>query len=207
MTLLCCKGESEWVTQAHSWVQANCSQRNVKRILVPAGETPKPLYAYWEQIRPEILKDKQLVQIDEIAAGPAQGAFQRFFRDYLPSYVSQFEFFESGSQGGDLALLGLGMNGHIAFHEPGLSSDFYSGCVPLSKCTRQVLNLEHETWGATFGVKAIMKADAILLLVRGEKKRDILERVLRREPLPAAALLDHPQLSILCDFEITPPVS
>src|SRR5690606_19831493 len=137
------------------------------------------------------LRDRTLVQIDDILTGPRRLAFRRFFAQHLPSYQEQMEYFESGERAGDIALLGLGMNGHVAFHEPGLSSDFYSGCVRLSEATRAVLNLREETWGMTFGLAAIRQARAILLLVRGEKKRSILERVLRGEDVPAAALLRH----------------
>ncbi len=203
MQLQCCKDETEWISAANLWVQDYCRRYQVKRLFLPAGETPKPLYAYWEREQPAFLQNLTLVQIDDVVTGPTRECFREFFLQYLPSYAEQMEFFSEGEKGADLALLGLGMNGHVAFHEPGLSSELYSGCVELSAATRITLKLSEPTWGATYGLKAFKKCHGILLLVRGEKKRQIAERVLARDKeVPAAQLMNSASLTVLADFKL-----
>ena len=42
------------------------------------------------------------------------------------------------SAGGiDLMLVGVGLNGHVGFNEPGISPDHYSHVVPLEESTRE----------------------------------------------------------------------
>lgn len=170
---------------------------------MPAGETPRPLYAFWEKEKPQYLRSLTFVQIDEVISNTGPQRFREFFLQNLPSFRDQFEFFETGELGADLALLGLGMNGHVAFHEPGLSSEFYSGCVELTTATREVLQLPAPTWGATYGLRAFRNCAATLLLVRGEKKRSILQKVLRQEQnVPAAELNRFVNVTVLTDFEL-----
>jgi 6-phosphogluconolactonase/glucosamine-6-phosphate isomerase/deaminase len=192
MQLQCCKDETEWISAANLWVQDHCRKFNVRRLFLPAGETPKPLYAFWERERPDFLRDLTFVQIDDVVTGPT-------------SFSKQFEFFADGEKGADLALLGLGMNGHVAFHEPGLSSAFYSGCVELSSTTRTVLSLTERTWGATYGLDAFRKCCGVLILVRGEKKRAIARKVLAQDKnIPAGQLANFQSAKMLTDFIIEP---
>jgi glucosamine-6-phosphate deaminase len=101
----------------------------------------------------------------------------------------------------DLAWLGLGLNGHVGFHEPGIDPRMFSGCVRLSAKSTETLQLEPDTWGLTYGVGAFMACKAILILVRGESKREVLTRLLRADPaLPASHLLRHGNLTSLSDF-------
>jgi 6-phosphogluconolactonase/glucosamine-6-phosphate isomerase/deaminase len=63
------------------------------------------------------------------------------------------------------------------------------------------LGLEHESWGLTYGLGAFLRCRSVLMMVRGEEKREILEAILRDDNLtPAAQLLRlHPQVTVLCD--------
>jgi 6-phosphogluconolactonase/glucosamine-6-phosphate isomerase/deaminase len=204
MQLQCCKDETAWVYAADQWVQDHCRKHNVRRLFLPAGETPKPLYSYWEREKPQYLRGLTLVQIDDVITGQTKARFREFFLQELPSFKSQFEFFTDGEKGADLALLGLGMNGHVAFHEPGLSSEFYSGCVELSGVTRAVLQLSEPTWGGTYGLGAFNLCKGVMLLVRGEKKRPILKRVLHQDrEVPAAELMRLQNFTVLTDFEVS----
>ncbi|MEK7357725.1 MAG: 6-phosphogluconolactonase, partial [Bdellovibrionota bacterium] len=100
----------------------------------------------------------------------------------------------------DVAILGLGLNGHVAFHEPGLGRDFFSGCVKLSDTTVGQLAAEPETWGITYGAGAFARCRSVCIMVGGASKRDVLKRLLAGDDsLPATALMKHPDLTIFAD--------
>jgi glucosamine-6-phosphate deaminase len=113
----------------------------------------------------------------------------------------------------DLAILGLGTNGHVAFNEPG--SDWLAPTreVVLETATKQAqqglysnpADVPHH--GLTMGIATIRAARAILLLVSGANKAAAVDAMLRGEPDPAwpvTAILDHPRLTILGDKKLRP---
>ncbi len=203
MKLFACKDENEWVARADEWLNEQSRRfRNSQsiRLFVPAGETPRPLYRSWRKNPSRLDSRLRFIQVDEVLAN---GMFRRFFCDELPTFQSRFEFIEDASGGGDLAFLGLGLNGHVAFHEPSLPRQFYSGCLKLDSETCSRLKLPAGSRAVSYGVDAFLKTRAIALLVRGPQKKSILQDVLeRRRPLPASWLLDHPDLTVFTDFEI-----
>jgi hypothetical protein len=163
------------------------------------------LYKVWETKKPDYLRGMDLVQIDDVLTGSQRGMFKRFFDEHLPSYLTQLRGIEMGDRQADLAVLGLGLNGHVAFHEPGVDSGFYSGCVRLSEVTCQNLELEPGTWGISYGAQAFNACKSILMIVCGSSKREILQRLLEGESsVPASALLNHPSFTILADREALP---
>lgn len=176
---------------------------------MPAGNTPIPLYRAWEKHRPPFLESLRFIQIDDLLNGKKKGLFKKFFEAQLPSHAARFEWIEnSAPQQADLAVLGLGLNGHVAFHEPGLPADFQFGEVELSESTKTALGLEAKAKGITYGAQAFFNAKAILILVTGASKKDILARLrARTEPdpkLPISLLLDHPDLTFLVDEPAMP---
>jgi glucosamine-6-phosphate deaminase len=111
-------------------------------------------------------------------------------------------------EGVDLQLLGLGHNGHIGFNEPG--DEFRNGthCVALTQSTIEAnsrLFEEGETipeYAFTMGIRSIMQAERILLVVSGEDKADILRRVLTgpiTPSVPASILQLHKDVIIVAD--------
>lgn len=201
------QGQNEWVQAASDWLNEKQAQYKAQSLYVPAGETPKPLYRDWELHKPGYLNKMKMIQIDDVLDGEKKNLFKQFFFDELPTYAPKIEYFESGESQADLGILGLGMNGHVAFHEPGLAPNFYSGCVRLQNETLRNLDLANGTWGKTYGVNAFYKCKALLIAVKGVKKKEILLRTLEggqrlAKEVPACALLSHPDLTILTDFEI-----
>ncbi len=111
----------------------------------------------------------------------------------------------------DLALLGIGVNGHIGFNEPG--SDFASRTrvVSLREETRvanagrfdgQVEQVPRQA--VTVGIATIMEARQVLLLATGESKARAIRAMLHgpiTTELPASALRRHPNLAVLIDRE------
>jgi 6-phosphogluconolactonase/glucosamine-6-phosphate isomerase/deaminase len=50
-------------------------------------------------------------------------------------------------------------------------------------------------------VGTFFEAKAILLVVRGQNKKEVLERLKKGDPsLPASGLLNHPDLTVLTDL-------
>ena len=102
----------------------------------------------------------------------------------------------------DLCILGLGKNGHIAFNEPGCDWDLEFFDTPLDKVTKNDLrNLSIPiTHGRTLGIKKILSAKKILLLVSGKKKEIPLQKLLKKKvdkSFPVTSLINHPNLTII----------
>jgi 6-phosphogluconolactonase/glucosamine-6-phosphate isomerase/deaminase len=206
MKKIIAQDQNDWVLHASTWLDDKQTQYRAQSVYIPAGETPKLIYKDWELRKPAVLKHLKMIQIDDVLEGHKENVFKQFFFDELPSYASQIEYFGNGQTQADLGILGLGMNGHVAFHEPGLNFNFYSGCVRLQNETLRNLELEPETWGKTYGAAAFFGCKALLMIVKGAKKKDILLKTLDKvgeaHGIPAQALLQHPDLTILTDFEI-----
>lgn len=182
-----------------------CAAKAPKSMFLPAGRTPTPVYQLWEKENPSFLKGIPLFQIDDVMHGKGKGQFKKFFEDELPSYLSQFTWIEEGDDEADVALLGLGLNGHVAFHEPGLGRDFFSGCVRLSDVTRGQIEAEPGTWGITYGAGAFNRCRAVCVIVSGKSKREILQKFLAGDPsLPVSALLKHADLTVITDRDAYP---
>ena len=106
-----------------------------------------------------------------------------------------------------LAMLGIGMNGHIGFNEPGAKDNFEGGKVLLSENSRMVgqkyfdktQNLEY---GVTLGIKTLAASETVILIASGETKADIIAHALKtnNDPnLPASYLTNHPNYHVFLD--------
>ncbi|HYJ38188.1 MAG TPA: glucosamine-6-phosphate deaminase, partial [Chitinophagaceae bacterium] len=86
------------------------------------------------------------------------------------------------SRGGiDLMLVGIGMNGHIGFNEPGSSFDNYSHVADLDETTVRVgqkyfsgpMELEK---GITIGLKHLMESRKLILMANGINKAGVISK-------------------------------
>ncbi len=90
----------------------------------------------------------------------------------------------------DLALLGLGPNGHIAYNEPGSTADSRTRVIDLTpESIEQASAYWHDTMpipsrAMTIGVGTLLEARRIVLMVAGAAKAEVLRRALR-EPMSA----------------------
>lgn len=114
----------------------------------------------------------------------------------------------SCSGGIDLQLLGLGHNGHIGFNEPGTAFEKGTHCVDLTETTitanKRFFSSEKEVprQAYTMGIKSIMQARKILVIVSGEDKAPILKEVLQgpiTPSVPASILQLHNDVTIVAD--------
>lgn len=110
----------------------------------------------------------------------------------------------------DIQLLGLGHNGHIGFNEPDDELIAGTHIVKLKEETREanarffasIDDVPREAY--TMGVGSILKANTILLVVRGSDKARIVKEALTgpvTTEVPASLLQTHPRLIVLLDRE------
>jgi glucosamine-6-phosphate deaminase len=106
----------------------------------------------------------------------------------------------------DLALVGIGVNGHVAYLEPGRSLPPRTAVIGLSTSTRRRLAEDgvHPVprRALTMGLETILSAREILLVAIGREKARPLAAALRgpvTPRLPASFLSLHPQLTVVAD--------
>ena len=108
----------------------------------------------------------------------------------------------------DLQLLGLGNNGHIGFNEPGAAFEKETHLVDLAESTiranaRFFASIDEVPKQAyTMGIRTIMQAKKMLVVVSGEGKADIVSRAFFgpvTPEVPASILQMHPDVTVVCD--------
>jgi glucosamine-6-phosphate deaminase len=106
----------------------------------------------------------------------------------------------------DACILGLGVNGHIAFNEPGSSWELATHVVHLSHATRAAHERQAQVpWnipvcGITMGIKTVLEARHILLLIAGTHKeaaRQAFYAGVADADWPVTSLLAHPHVTVI----------
>jgi glucosamine-6-phosphate deaminase len=110
----------------------------------------------------------------------------------------------------DLAVLGIGSNGHLGFNEP---PSLPSSPTRLVKLSQASVQSNGSYWGGeshcptsavTAGMDIILAAREIILLVSGENKRSVLRRALNEPPspeVPASYLQHHDNVTVVTDTD------
>jgi len=204
--------------------------RPAQRLLLPTGHTPLETYAGLRahaadgSLRSE---GATVFQLDEYAGLDA--ADPHSYRFYLRRELAGIPFAAREELAGDaadpqaecaryekllraapvdLAVLGLGRDGHVAFDEPGSLLDEGVHRVRLHPATRADTaadfgGIEHvPTEALTVGLRTLHATRELLLLVTGEAKADALDAMLEQPPssaCPASLLRSHPRLTVICD--------
>jgi glucosamine-6-phosphate deaminase len=131
-------------------------------------------------------------------------------RDDPVTAAASYDAAVAEAGGIDIAILGLGPNGHLGFNEPPSGPDAPSRSVVLTDAS---LDSNAAYWGSrenvpteamTAGMGTILAARRVLLVVHGEAKRPILARLLDERvsaELPASFIRDHPAATILADLD------
>ena len=110
-------------------------------------------------------------------------------------------------------MLGLGHNGHIGFNEPSDSFETGTHQVTLTDNTIQAnarlfSNINEVPKAAiTMGIRNILLARQILLVVSGADKADALHKALYgpvTPQVPASILQMHPQVTVVADVDALP---
>lgn len=108
----------------------------------------------------------------------------------------------------DVQVLGMGHNGHIGFNEPEEAFELETHVVNLTESTikanARFFASEDEVpkKAMTMGIKSIMQARQILVVVSGEDKADIVKRAFTgpvTPNVPASILQMHPNVVLVGD--------
>ena len=108
----------------------------------------------------------------------------------------------------DLQVLGMGHNGHIGFNEPGNAFELETHVVDLSERTIEAnarffaSRDDVPRQAMTMGIKSIMMAKKILLMVSGEDKAEAVKRAFTgpvTPQMPASILQLHPYVTLVGD--------
>jgi glucosamine-6-phosphate deaminase len=111
--------------------------------------------------------------------------------------------------GVDLAVLGIGRNGHIGFNEPGAPFGSRTRVVRLAESTRRVNAADFEGNRAperaiTVGMATVFEAREVLLLASGANKAGAVAAAVEgeiSESVPASILRRHPNATFLLEDE------
>ncbi len=203
-------------------------------IAVPTGNTPLPLFA---EVIARVaqgaldLSQAQVYCLDEyLGVAPADpvsltGWLWRHFLEParipaahvhpLPATAADLTAAcavfdgELAARGGlDLAIVGIGRNGHVAYNEPGATADSRTRMVPLTDesvagAAAYFAGRRVPALAVTIGMATLLEARQIVLMVTGSAKAEILWRALC-EPMtaevPASWLrLAGDRLTVLAD--------
>ncbi|MCR4427062.1 MAG: glucosamine-6-phosphate deaminase [Firmicutes bacterium] len=199
------------------------------------GETPIGLYAELARLHHEEGLDFSGVttfNLDEYCDLPKEDSrsFHSFMWRHLFSHVNvdprkvhtlkgtapdleeecrRYESLIKDTGGIDLQVLGIGVNGHIGFNEPGSPPDGRTRVVTLTAQTVEINRAKEKVESlpgraVSMGIGTIMDAKQILLLAAGRSKADIVHRATRgpvTPSVPASILQNHANALFMLDLE------
>ncbi len=202
--------------------------KQLKSIGLATGSTMMPVYQKWRQSSASF-NDVVTFNLDEYVGLSADNcnSYSYFMHQELFNHVTfkshyllngvasnlqqACEDYEQALQDNplDLQLLGVGENGHIAFNEPGTSIDSVTHLAQLTDSTINVNSRFFEeddalpTQALTMGIKSILNAKRIIIVILGEKKRAALEKLYAGkvdDVWPITYLLQHPHVTVVTDL-------
>ncbi|TAN15244.1 MAG: glucosamine-6-phosphate deaminase [Chitinophagaceae bacterium] len=200
------------------------------------GSTPKNLYAELVRMhREEKLSFKNVItfNLDEYypMAPDSLASYHRFMneqlfnrvdiepknihipdgtisKDDIKAYCEKYESDVQKAGGVDLQILGIGINGHIGFNEPGSGINSKTRLVALDNSTR-IANAydfpnmsEVPRLALTVGIGAIMKSRKIILMAWGQHKAPVIRKAVEghsTEQVPASLLQQHDNCLFVLD--------
>lgn len=110
----------------------------------------------------------------------------------------------------DMQLLGVGRNGHIGFNEPGEAFEKGTHLVALTESTinanKRFFDREEQVprYAFTMGIRSIMRARHILLIVSGKDKAEIVKMAFNGPVtpyVPASVLQLHNRVTVVGDAD------
>lgn len=132
-------------------------------------------------------------------------------KEEMKKYCASYEQAIEDAGGIDLQILGIGLNGHIGFNEPGSSILSKTRLVNLDNTTRIANSYEFANiskvprLAVTMGIGTILKAKKIILMAWGNKASIVAKAVEEHvtESIPASILQQHND----CTFVVDEPAS
>jgi glucosamine-6-phosphate deaminase len=220
-----------WADRVAADLAARLRDEPALRLCLPTGDTPAPVYARLAALAragAAPFARATIVALDEyLELAPGHPArcdvrLRRELLDLLPVAPATFHRIDAddpdpeaaaaridaqAARGLDLAVLGLGTNGHVGLNEPGSFADAPTRVVRTSAASRRAAVERYgadpaPTAGITLGVARLLQAREIWLLVTGPGKAGILARALEGPEgpdCPATWLRRHPALRVVAD--------
>lgn len=111
----------------------------------------------------------------------------------------------------DLQILGIGVNGHIGFNEPGAPFGGKTSKVRLDDSTIEAnarffkKEADVPCYAFSLGIKNVMHAQQIILIAYGEQKAATMDAMMNgpvTEELPVSILQVHPNVIVITDQPI-----
>ena len=208
---------AEWPRAVAGRLTSALSARPMLRLCLATGETTRPVYE-----RTRVTGEPMIFLLDEFGGLPRHDPARcaAMLRRDLPGVpflapdvdgedpeAAAGAYGRTIDDGGlDLAVVGLGGNGHLGMNEPGSSPLSETRVVDLARSTsagalRYGATIE-PLWGITVGLRQLMEARELWLVVSGRHKAKILRRVLGDQigpDLPATFLREHHNARLLAD--------
>ena len=134
--------------------------------------------------------------------------FNAMADDFLAECLQMDEQIKKCS-GIDIMLVGIGMNGHIGFNEPGTSFSSLSHVATLDEITKSVgkkyfIKDVELGKGITIGLGHLLNSKKVFLLANGNKKAEVIKQTAEgpvTENFPASVMQQHSNGFILVDEE------
>jgi glucosamine-6-phosphate deaminase len=144
---------------------------------------------------------------DHVNFAPGKTHVPSGIGDNLDEQAMEYERMIAAAGGIDLQVLGIGMNGHIGFNEPGSPFDSRTRVVDLSEQTVSVNREKTEaeslpTQAVSMGMGTILQSRRIMLLANGAGKAEIVSRAFKgpiTTDVPASVLQRHPDVIVILD--------
>ncbi len=119
----------------------------------------------------------------------------------------RIETFIHDHGGIDVAIIGLGTNGHVGMNEPGTPAYSRAHVAEIDSTTQAVgqkyfTKEQSLTHGLTLGIASLLDAANIMLLVSGNKKAEAVQKMIEEEistQLPASLLRNHESFHVYLD--------
>ncbi len=198
---------------------------------VATGNTMIPVYAELKKLlqeNPLLLTKLKWMALDEYIGVPENhsSSFRSYLLKhlvrplhldennlYLPSAHNKYEELIKQMGGIQLQLLGVGVNGHIGFNEPGSLKNSRTRIVELDSKTLESNKpdlkdlAEIPTQAISMGVGTILEAQKIILLATGNSKREAIRHLLQfedRSDCPVTYLKGHKNFTLIADPQALP---
>lgn len=226
MKLIIVKDQQEGAKKAFEIFQ-EAINNGAKVLGLATGSTPLPLY---KEMRESDLDFSELVSVNLDEYVGLEGTDPNSYRQFMEENLFQAKPFKASyvpdgknpnaeevlaeydrileEHPLDVQLLGLGVNGHIGFNEPGTPFDKTTHKVNLTDETiesnKRFFDKEEDVprYAYTMGPKSIMAAKQVVLLAFGESKADAVKGMVEgpvTEDLPASVLQNHPDTTVIVD--------
>jgi galactosamine-6-phosphate isomerase len=108
----------------------------------------------------------------------------------------------------DIAVLGIGANGHLGFNEPGSDVNLKTQVIGLEAVTLKSGESyfagprSMPTQGITLGLATLLSTKHVLVIANGAHKTSVVEKMVKgpkTNALPASLLQDHPACTLYLD--------